>query len=247
MLRRELTDGRQVDFVLMDYVMVSSDLWPWVLDMLMGEYVCVMLDPYERPWGCESDEEGSELHRCHCRYRVFAYSLWCDEEVSYQNAHVIGVTGNALPDDIARFISCGANEVLTKPFTKTKLLTTVDRYLPLISVQPLSVHQSRDVPIDTDLSSSVLSTPTRIKPRPTSPPLSGSAVFVNDTDVDEETAVRGYPQNRRLSKGWTIFGVADSPCKNYVFIQETLGQLNQSRIVAEDWLSWTRSLRYPGC
>lgn len=32
-----------------------------------------------------------------------------------------GVTGNALPEDIAKFIACGANKVLTKPLTKAKL------------------------------------------------------------------------------------------------------------------------------
>ena len=34
---------------------------------------------------------------------------------------IIGVTGNALPEDIAKFIACGANKVLTKPLTKAKL------------------------------------------------------------------------------------------------------------------------------
>jgi len=32
-----------------------------------------------------------------------------------------GVTGNALPEDMAKFIACGANKVLTKPLTKAKL------------------------------------------------------------------------------------------------------------------------------
>jgi hypothetical protein len=43
------------------------------------------------------------------------------------------VTGNALPDDMARFVASGANEVLTKPLTKMKLLDAVERYLPSIS------------------------------------------------------------------------------------------------------------------
>mmetsp|Transcript_16569 Transcript_16569/g.24082 ORF Transcript_16569/g.24082 Transcript_16569/m.24082 type:complete len:910 (+) Transcript_16569:10-2739(+) len=34
---------------------------------------------------------------------------------------IIGVTGNALPEDIAKFIAGGANKVLTKPLTKAKL------------------------------------------------------------------------------------------------------------------------------
>ena len=40
------------------------------------------------------------------------------------------VTGNALPDDMARFIASGANEVLTKPLTKMKLLNALDRFMP---------------------------------------------------------------------------------------------------------------------
>ena len=39
-----------------------------------------------------------------------------------------GVTGNALPEDRARFIANGANEVVVKPLTKAKLLEAVLRY-----------------------------------------------------------------------------------------------------------------------
>ncbi len=41
---------------------------------------------------------------------------------------IVGVTGNALPDDIARYIASGANEVITKPLTKSKLLEAISRY-----------------------------------------------------------------------------------------------------------------------
>jgi len=41
---------------------------------------------------------------------------------------IIGVTGNALPEDLARFVSCGANQVITKPLTKAKLLDTLLSY-----------------------------------------------------------------------------------------------------------------------
>ena len=40
------------------------------------------------------------------------------------------ITGNALPDDMARFIASGANEVLTKPLTKMKLIDAIGRFLP---------------------------------------------------------------------------------------------------------------------
>ena len=43
----------------------------------------------------------------------------------------LGVTGNALPDDIARFIAHGANEVLTEPLTKFKLLDAIAGYTKL--------------------------------------------------------------------------------------------------------------------
>ena len=40
------------------------------------------------------------------------------------------ITGNALPEDMARFIASGANEVLTKPLTKMKLIDAIGRFLP---------------------------------------------------------------------------------------------------------------------
>ena len=39
-----------------------------------------------------------------------------------------GVTGNALPDDISKFLEAGVNEVVTKPLTKAKLLGALARY-----------------------------------------------------------------------------------------------------------------------
>mmetsp|Transcript_18254 Transcript_18254/g.25061 ORF Transcript_18254/g.25061 Transcript_18254/m.25061 type:complete len:144 (-) Transcript_18254:231-662(-) len=41
---------------------------------------------------------------------------------------IIGVTGNALAEDIATFLSSGASEVLTKPLTKVKLMNTLSLY-----------------------------------------------------------------------------------------------------------------------
>ena len=46
----------------------------------------------------------------------------------------VGVTGNALPDDIALFVASGVNEVVTKPLTKAKLMDAVIRHMtPLLS------------------------------------------------------------------------------------------------------------------
>jgi DNA-binding response OmpR family regulator len=36
--------------------------------------------------------------------------------ILYNDTHYIGLTGNALESDITYFLSCGANEVMTKPF-----------------------------------------------------------------------------------------------------------------------------------
>ncbi len=49
--------------------------------------------------------------------------------IRYILLFVIGVMGNALPEDMARFVACGANEVLTKPLTKMKLMTALTRYI----------------------------------------------------------------------------------------------------------------------
>jgi len=46
------------------------------------------------------------------------------KELKYSGV-IIGVTGNALPEDIAKFIAKGANTVLTKPLTKAKLASAL--------------------------------------------------------------------------------------------------------------------------
>ena len=41
------------------------------------------------------------------------------------NGKIIGVTGNALPDDISHFIKCGADKVIVKPLTREKLFQNI--------------------------------------------------------------------------------------------------------------------------
>jgi CheY-like chemotaxis protein len=41
-----------------------------------------------------------------------------------------GITGNALPEDIDFFVSSGANQVVTKPLSKAKLLDALYHFLP---------------------------------------------------------------------------------------------------------------------
>ena len=42
-----------------------------------------------------------------------------------------GITGNALPEDIDLFVSSGANQVVTKPLSRAKLIDALHR---LVSV-----------------------------------------------------------------------------------------------------------------
>eukprot|EP01035_Chromulina_nebulosa_P069568 gene69568-biopygen41157 len=42
------------------------------------------------------------------------------EDLSYRGP-IIGLTGNALPEDIDLFVSGGANQVVTKPLSRAKL------------------------------------------------------------------------------------------------------------------------------
>jgi CheY-like chemotaxis protein len=41
-----------------------------------------------------------------------------------------GITGNALPQDIANFLESGADEVIIKPLTKAKLLDLLQVFHP---------------------------------------------------------------------------------------------------------------------
>jgi CheY-like chemotaxis protein len=43
---------------------------------------------------------------------------------------ILGITGNALPEDIDFFVSSGANQVITKPLSKAKLLDALHHFLP---------------------------------------------------------------------------------------------------------------------
>jgi len=84
-LRLELAEGRAVDLVLLDYVMITMD-------------------------GPEAAKK--------IRAEVVGYT-----------GPVIGITGNALPEDIAFFKAHGADSVITKPLTNAKLLDTLGHFL----------------------------------------------------------------------------------------------------------------------
>ena len=123
-----------------------------------------------------------------------------------------GVTGNALPDDLARFVTSGANEVVTKPITKMKLLAAVDRYLPSIAATDRSIRRESEVEsfsfshvlsaAPTDPPSHEITIPRRrIQPPCTSTPLlTSSPIFIRELDLDEEVA-NSFPLKRRPNLG----------------------------------------------
>ena len=42
-----------------------------------------------------------------------------------------GITGNALPEDIDFFVSSGANQVITKPLSRAKLMDALRHFAPM--------------------------------------------------------------------------------------------------------------------
>ena len=79
-MRTELAEGRGIDLVLVDYIMINMN-GPEAVQKMRAEL------GYTGP--------------------------------------VIGITGNALPEDIAFFKAHGANSVITKPLTNVKLLDAI--------------------------------------------------------------------------------------------------------------------------
>ena len=79
-MRTELAEGRGIDLVLIDYIMINMN--------------------------------GPEAVK---KMRT---------ELGYTGP-AIGITGNALPEDIAFFKAHGANSVVTKPLTNAKLLDAI--------------------------------------------------------------------------------------------------------------------------
>ena len=76
--------------------------------------------------------------------------------------------------------------------------TTVYFELPLFSAATAG-KQSSDR--DRELPSQVMSTPERKKPRPSSPPLTGSAIYVVDTVSDEGEASPSYQLLQKPKRG----------------------------------------------
>jgi CheY-like chemotaxis protein len=47
--------------------------------------------------------------------------------MQYEYKYNVGLTGNALDSDIDYFLSCGANEVMTKPFDLSRFQEIVKK------------------------------------------------------------------------------------------------------------------------
>ena len=60
---------------------------------------------------------GFPSHNSCCSYSIHIYLI-------------IGITGNALPEDIDLFVSSGANQVVTKPLSRAKLMDALHHLLP---------------------------------------------------------------------------------------------------------------------
>ena len=45
---------------------------------------------------------------------------------------MVGITGNALPEDIDFFVSSGADQVVTKPLSRAKLFDSLHHFLSIV-------------------------------------------------------------------------------------------------------------------
>ena len=81
-MRKEAQNGRAIDIVLMDYIMINMN--------------------------------GPEAAQ---RMRA---------ELSFRGV-IVGITGNALPEELAFFKASGADSVITKPLTNAKLIGAIGK------------------------------------------------------------------------------------------------------------------------
>lgn len=54
--------------------------------------------------------------------------MWNEYVVLYNDTYDIGLTGNALDSDISYFLSCGADEVMAKPFDSSIFQEKMKKY-----------------------------------------------------------------------------------------------------------------------
>lgn len=130
MVRQEIEKGENFDYILMDYVMVPlatsslslSSIHPSISPCLNTSHLSSFswdasadLDEWSRGGG--HHQESALLRGHHHRYRLLPQSVLFMVMLNGP-LDASGITGNALPEDIATFMSKGVNEVITKPLTK---------------------------------------------------------------------------------------------------------------------------------
>ena len=129
-LRTEMAAGRAVHFVLMDFVMVgNSILSVFLFSFPFLRFLSYIIEGYHaRARGSPHHEGRAPLPRTHHRYSKQESIYSCSFQ--YMELYDIGITGNALPEDIDFFVSSGANQVVTKPLSRAKLLDALHHFLP---------------------------------------------------------------------------------------------------------------------
>jgi len=99
-MRNLLAEGTEMDIVLIDFVMIA---------MNGPEAVSIMRQSLHF--------KGVIIGPCCSIFLLFHYSLcWLG---------LLGITGNALQEDITTFLHQGADHILLKPITKAKLIDTL--------------------------------------------------------------------------------------------------------------------------
>ena len=106
-VKKQRALGVHFDFILIDFIMVSAINVSQHCCRFIIEVLCSIR---------QVTMNGPEA------VRVLRESL------GYKGV-VVGITGNALPADLAIFRTAGADEVLIKPLTRKKLLDPIQSYL----------------------------------------------------------------------------------------------------------------------
>ena len=119
-----------------------SGLWFW---KLLKPYYNFWIVGNEWTWSCSCDAGGIAIPRDHFRCLEYAHLMHCiyilkDHNICTFCRSIKGITGNVLAEDIHHFISNGANEVLSKPLTKSKLLSALNHYGRIQAFQALDQH-----------------------------------------------------------------------------------------------------------
>ena len=129
--RQNIAEGATFDLIFMDFIMVCC------FCLLFFHFFCVfavaflfrtcrvkwyLINTGKNEW-CYCIYGITERARIYRSYR--GYEAICllnsQSRLKRFDAVITGITGNAMPEDIATFLAAGATTVLVKPLTKSKL------------------------------------------------------------------------------------------------------------------------------